>query len=449
MRKRHFSLIALAAASLLLTSCLSDDNDNTEYTYYKDTAISAFSLGTMNRYLHTTSSTGADSVYKVTYVGSKYKFTIDQIGHRIYNTDSMPNGTDLKHVIATITAVNNGLILMKSATSDSLRYYSNTDSLDFSTPRTVRIVAQDGQRYADYTVSVNARKVPEGTMAWTAKTTNAELAALDDIRALAAGTRLYAFGTEGGRTVGYATDITDGATWTKLPATFSPTATFVVKDKALYALDNGAVMTSADGQTWTTVATNSSLKRIVAASPAHLFALTADGNGVTTGMAASADNGVTWTADGIDDDAAMLPDDGVAYTCNALTTNDNIAQVMIVGRCTTANDIRARVWTKLDDYSSSPVKTSWNYVDNAGNDKYALGDIPSLAVTTYGGYPTAVVCSADSVSPMLQSRDGGLTWQEADRALPAQLKATVGKMAMTTDSEGSLWIIADGVVWKN
>lgn len=41
MRKRHFSLIALAAASLLLTSCLSDDNDNTEYTYYKDTAISA------------------------------------------------------------------------------------------------------------------------------------------------------------------------------------------------------------------------------------------------------------------------------------------------------------------------------------------------------------------------------------------------------------------------
>lgn len=249
--------------------------------------------------------------------------------------------------------------------------------------------------------------------------------------------------------MGYATDITDGATWTKLPATFSQSATFVVKDKALYALDNGTVMTSADGQTWTTVTTNSSLKSIVATSPAHLFALTADGNGATTGMAASADNGMTWKADGIDDDAAMLPDDGVGFTCNALTTNDNIAQVMIVGRCTAANDIRARIWTKLDDYSSSPVKTSWNYVDNAGNDKYALGDIPSLAVTTYGGYPTAVVCSADSVSPMLQSRDGGLTWQEADRALPAQLKATVGKMAMTTDSEGSLWIIADGVVWKN
>lgn len=192
MRKRHFSLIALAAASLLMTSCLSDDNDNTEYTYYKDTAISALQPRHDEQVSAYHIVDGADSVYKVTYSGSKYKFTIDQIGHRIYNTDSMPSGSDLKHVIATITAVNNGLILMKSATSDSLSYYSNTDSLDFSTPRTVRIVAQDGQRYADYTVSVNARKVPEGTMAWTAKTTNAELAALDDIRALAAGTRLYA-----------------------------------------------------------------------------------------------------------------------------------------------------------------------------------------------------------------------------------------------------------------
>lgn len=159
MKLKLTSLVVLLAAACMLSSCLNSDDDTTEYNYSKDTAISAFTLGTLNRYLHTTSSTGADSIYKTTVTGSYYKMVIDQLGRQIYNTDSLPYGTDAKHVLATITAVNNGIILIKNVDSDSLRYYSSTDSIDFSTPRTVRIVSQDGQRYADYTVTLNVRKV--------------------------------------------------------------------------------------------------------------------------------------------------------------------------------------------------------------------------------------------------------------------------------------------------
>ena len=59
-------LVALTA----MTSCLSSSNDET--TLYNDAAIIKFTLGTVNRYLHTTTASGADSTYKVTFTGSNY-----------------------------------------------------------------------------------------------------------------------------------------------------------------------------------------------------------------------------------------------------------------------------------------------------------------------------------------------------------------------------------------
>lgn len=439
----------MLSAVCMLSSCLSDDNDDSDYTYYKDTGITTVSLGTMNRYLHTTSSSGADSVYKVTYAGSNYKMSVDQIGHRIFNTDSLPYGTDLQHVIATVTAVNNGVLLLKSATSDSLTYYSNTDSIDFRTPRTIRVVAQDGLRYADYTITLNARKVPVGSLTWEKKAENNELATLDDIRAYAAGGKVFAFGQANGAIIGYSTDVNDGATWTPLSASFSAKASIVAKGNSLYALDNGSVLTSTDGNNWTTVTTNSSLKTLVAASTAHLYALTSTDGNNATGIASSADNGQTWTDEARDNNSAILPDQQVGYSCAPLATNDSIDQVMIVGRSSAANDIFPRTWTKLDDYSSNPISTVWNYVDNSGRTDNALGEIPSLTVTTFGGRPVALVCTGDSISPLLRSVDSGLTWEDSGNELPSGLSATAGKLTMTTDSEGSLWIIANGVVYKH
>ena len=76
----------LLSTLFVVTSCLGSDDD--EVTYYGDTAITSFALGTMNRYVHTTSSAGADSVYKTTYAGSGYVFYIDQLTCDIYNVPS-------------------------------------------------------------------------------------------------------------------------------------------------------------------------------------------------------------------------------------------------------------------------------------------------------------------------------------------------------------------------
>lgn len=77
MRNKLQVFILLISMAWIASSCL-DDNEY-EYEYPNDTAITAFSLGTVDRYVHTLSSKGEDSVYTEDVDGSEYKFYIDQV----------------------------------------------------------------------------------------------------------------------------------------------------------------------------------------------------------------------------------------------------------------------------------------------------------------------------------------------------------------------------------
>lgn len=165
--KRIFQVLCgLLMTGMLLTSCLNSDDSTT--TYYDDMAIMSFSLGTINRYSHTTTAAGKDSVYKTTYAGSVYKMNIDQLNHKIYNTDSLPIGTDAKHVLCTVTTRNNAVVYVKSLTSDTLTYFrSGQDSVDFTQPRLFRVIASDGSGSRDYLVTLNLRTQNAGRLLWT------------------------------------------------------------------------------------------------------------------------------------------------------------------------------------------------------------------------------------------------------------------------------------------
>ena len=156
----------MVAAVLLLTSCL--NSDEIETTVYSDMAISTFTLGTLNRYLHTSSSTGTDSVYSVTYAAGGYKMNIDQLEHTISNADSLLTGTDVAHVICHVTAKNNGLVFVMPLDSETPVYFnSGTDSIDFTQPRVFRVYATDRSGFRDYTVSLNVRTQDAGVFSWT------------------------------------------------------------------------------------------------------------------------------------------------------------------------------------------------------------------------------------------------------------------------------------------
>lgn len=166
---------ALAVGVLVLSSCLESDDD--EMALSSDMAITAFQLGTLNRYTQTQSTkTGNDTVVKSTLTGSNYKMTIDQVGRRIYNASVLPVGTDIRHVVCTITTTDGALIALQSATSDSLRWYSSTDSIDFSTPRRFFVYATDGSGVRDYTVELNVSQTEGIAFDWQLMKTDEQLA---------------------------------------------------------------------------------------------------------------------------------------------------------------------------------------------------------------------------------------------------------------------------------
>lgn len=186
MRKLFQVLCAAFSTLILLSSCLGSDDD--DMTLYNDMAVTSFSLGTLNRYLHTTTLAGEDSIYKVSYSAANYRFHIDQLNRLIYNVDSLPYATDAAHVICTIGTKNGAATFLKSLTSDSLFMYSSTDSLDFSRERELHVFAMNGAGPRVYKVKVNVRQTAPGTMLWErqpagtpmpAATDNVDFASID------------------------------------------------------------------------------------------------------------------------------------------------------------------------------------------------------------------------------------------------------------------------------
>lgn len=154
----------------MMMSCLnSSDSDSTSYT---DAAISSFSIGNLQRTIHTTSSTGADSTYTTTVSGALYDFEIDQTGCRIFNPDSLPMGTDVSRVFVSMSAYNNGTILIKDVASDTLRFYNSTDSLDFTKPRIITALSNDGQGTRNYTVNINVYQEDPNAFVWKLMSNN-------------------------------------------------------------------------------------------------------------------------------------------------------------------------------------------------------------------------------------------------------------------------------------
>ena len=169
---RMTTWLTACMAALCMTSCLGDDEMNT--VVYQDTAITAFTLGTVKRTMHTTSSTGEDSTYTASVTGSNYKFYIDQQQGLIYNADSLPQNCDLSRVLCTMSSKNSGSVILNlrtaDGTKDSLVLYNATDSINLTKPMEVRVFNQAGTAFRRYTLTVNIHQEDGEEFHWTLMT---------------------------------------------------------------------------------------------------------------------------------------------------------------------------------------------------------------------------------------------------------------------------------------
>lgn len=463
--KRIISPFVILFSALLLTvSCLNTD-DATDIVYYRDTAITSFTLGTLNCTMWTTSSTGEDSSYVDEITGSNYKFYIDQLKKEIYNPDSLPKGTDIAHVLVTVQSKNGGLVVIKDIDSDTLGYVTSTDSIDFTQPREFRVYAYDGSAYRAYKVSVNAHKEVPDSFNWRNTGACQEFRTLTGMKAVTLGQRLMVFGCAGGSTAVYSSPLDGNTSWTKASTDIALDAdaykNVIVKDGQLYTLNGGQLITSADGAAWQTVGT-ATLSRLLGAGREKMYAIGSDGR-----PAVSEDNGMTWTADNFTGDAAMLPGENITSACLPLATDDNAEYIVIAGnRDLNAHpeDSVAMVWNKIEEYSTGSAQHYWtSCYDNNG---LQLPRLSSLCMTAYDGVLLAIggrgqgTSSAAAFAQIYVSEDKGLTWQKDDMYyLPDDNAADNSETftnggsnvcAMTADGDNFLWIVCGGTgeVWR-
>lgn len=450
------SVVLLLSVVTVFTSCLSDD-ENENGVSSNDMAIMSFSLGTLNRYLHTTTASGSDSVYKKTLVGSQYGFNIDQEKLLIYNTDSLPYGTDVKHVICNIAS--KGSILIKSMTSDSLKTYSNTDSIDFSQPRMIRVYALDGSGYCTYTVKVNVHQQDGDKFNWSSVGTDSKLASLDGMKAISYKGYVYVAGNSGAQTKLYYSPISDGKTWTEYATTFPQDAykNLICHQGRIFLRaetgDTYVIETEADGSPSATVKTGTDdIKALVGSDGKYLYALNNSGELVRS----DTEDGYncSWTVETLDSDAALLPSQDFSYTLAALRTNADAARLIVVGNRSEAgypSDANAQIWGKIVEEGSS---NSWMYYDGTAK------PLPRLSGLTTFVYGDAIVAlggkgiGACTVTPLYMfyaSYDGGISWSGDSRIpIPSGLTGKDIPFALTVDQDNFIWMICgdDGKIWR-
>ena len=442
MKRKFFAFIALITATLSLSSCLSSDETTVEYTH--DTAITAFSLGSLDRYTKT--KAGKDTLLKANVKGSDYKFYIDQAQRLIYNVDSLPCGVRDTAILATISSKNNSpILLMDINKTDSVAaYYSSSDSINFSKPRFIRVYSSDYSAYAQYQVTVNVHKELPYEFKWhELAQNNSQLAAFSDLKAVACGDDIYVFGKTAEGTQVLKSAINDGSAWSSIMMNVNLSRdayqSAVALEGKLYISDGGKVYASADAARWELVSSeNADVKQLIGASSKNLYAYN-----TAAGISVSKDKGVSWEQEKLDTDKAYLPTQNISMNVAGVLSAKDVENVMLLGtRDKALKDTVATTWLRTVDYANEDGQ--WNYLEIENNKS---GKMPWL--------DQVITCAADtgfvalgSNGKWYKSQDAGLTWkQDAMVVLPAKF-ATEGRFAFCRDKQHYYWIIRNGYVWR-
>lgn len=445
------SMVIIAVTAMVLTSCLGSDKSS-DITYYNDTAITGFSLGTMNRYLHTTSKAGTDSIYKRTYKGSDYKFTINQATGEIFNIDSLPVNTDAEHVICAVSTKNSGVVMIYDSTKDAWNLLTR-DSTDFSYDRQLRVFDMTGKYHNDYTVKVNVHKENGDELNWHEKDYSETFADMKGLKLIISNDVLYVFGDNGTSTVAYKSPISDGQNWTPLTFNFNHLLArdaydnIMEFDDKIYIVDNGAIYTSTDGENWTQASQGASIKKIIANDWLRIYALNNDNKLI------SSEDLKEWRVEELDESIDFFPTERIGYRTSIMATAMYSRELVVVGNRSATdypNDTRAVVWRYIEE-SITGGEHKWTYLNGDNTNIHQLPNMKGMAVSPYDEYIIGLGgksegdVSIEPYSKMYVSRDGGLTWKYDSRfALPVGLNTDATSVGMAIDKDNYIWMVFSG-----
>ena len=473
MKKIKTTYLLIAILLGVLTACTKTDDSET--TLYDDAAITAFRLGTMNRYV--------DGV-KSTYSGDTYLFHIDQNSRTIYNTDSLPAGTDVAHVVCSLGTYNNSMPFIVDLDGTYMTYYTGSDSIDFSTPRTFRVYSSSGSGYNEYTVKINVHKEDPEAFVWKKM---ADIPAMTGVRTLTYNNRIYIFGNEGGTTKAYST--TDGYSWTPAPL---PVLTdgdawqnAIANADSLYIMDGQTMYRSHDATTWikdeSMLPGGITLDRLLGASTTELYALTPNGTLVTKYCG----NDLPIWIEAEDETKSSfdaLPTQDFNIVSFPMNLSDSTDYVLMVGNKKTDDKWGSHLWRRIVDYSETGIESllveyltsliqgkndypewirKWTYIVRANVHRYEMPALESTQRVWYDGVVLAFGGKSltdpteQPLGTIYKSRDNGITWKaETKYKMPpaegTNMFNTDAASISATVYNGHIWIVCAGTgeVWR-
>lgn len=284
MRIKHLSVIVgFFIVSFAVVSCLRSD-DPIEYAI--DDTIYAFEL---------------DSIYNPSLKRNvSYKFTIDNIGRRIFNADSVPFSAD---------TIINKILVTKLTSGSNIVYTGDTafvmsDSVNFlnsmTEPLKFKVYSLDLSVNREYAVQVNRHLQDPDSLVWRRKTTSFTGGILADgtpHKAIRFGDEVRVYYSPHEH---YYTPVADGVNWTKRVSAGAslPTdvilSSLLVHNNKMYALaPAGDVYASADGTNWEKSPLSGRVAALVASTPAGLAAVVGNENN-TNHFAVTNDDLTAW-----------------------------------------------------------------------------------------------------------------------------------------------------------
>ena len=434
--KSKISIFALSFATVCMVSSCLGDNDS-ESTYYDDTAITKVTLGTMKYYRYKKAKDGVtDSLYSGSVYGSEFPVAIDQYKGTIYTTkDSLPVGTDLSKVTITVSTLNNGVVGLKSLKSDSVMFFSSSDSLDFSQPREMYVFSSSSHFYRKYTVNFAAHKEYADSFKWSKLDADNDIKNYKSVKAGSHYNNLIVLGeTNEGKEL---KALVDG-TWKDIKK-FGANATMVSDGKVVCVTDAGKVYTSSDENLSNWSSTSANVKTVLGVCGQELYAMS-NANEIMLSL----DKGHSWTVDDIDEDVKLMPSSSVNLLTTTTAVNSDVKRAFLIGN-STANNTNAVVWTKIVE-EDSEKDLPWMYQEFKNTNKYALPKMDDLSVICYAD---GLLATGGDFSKLYYSNDCGITWKQDTRfVIPSGLSAN--KASMTVDSNNFIWIVCTGTgqVWR-
>ena len=419
--------------TLLLSSCLGSDDNEYNYDIAKNCQISSFVLK-------------HDSISSL----GTTKFTIDQLNGLIFNQDSLPYGTDVDKVIATVsyaTTISIGAVqVVQEAVGDTIPW-NGTDSLDYSKPVKFIITAYDGITKKTYDTRLNVHQIVPDSMTWNLQSSSLPGTSVSERKTIAftadGAEYYYMYAKEADGNHLYTASPSNLATWTSQELTGLPESIVIWEqlteyEKILYVpTSDQKLYQSTDGKAWQLVDNSPSIVSVLGvvneektAKKPSALAVIASIDGVSH-FASMDKSGVWFEGSTV---SAQFPITGFAPLSYNLMYRERL---LLAGGKTAEGTVLADVWSTMDGVSWA-ITTSDKTFNTREGASIALYDSTFFIV---GGFDAEGVALKD----IYRSRDNGLTWALSDTliVMPDNYKARA-YTSMIVDEETNFMYLFGG-----